>query len=114
MAVTSGPVTLQRIIMSSERRKAGKEALKLRLRLRNVSDDAAFFPLDEAFVRERERGGSDSFIERRQGFPIDMYPLAVASEWSIVGQEFRKLKPGESYETVLVSAPDARSRRPPR
>ena len=36
-----------------------------------------------------------------------MFPLAVESEWSIVGQEFRELKPGESYETVVVSAPDA-------
>jgi hypothetical protein len=107
MAVTSGPVTLQRVVMSSERRKTGKEALKLRLRLRNVSYDAAFFPLDEVFIRERERGGSDSFIERPRGFPIDMYPLAVASEWSIVGQEFRKLTPGKSYETVVVAAPYA-------
>ncbi len=36
-----------------------------------------------------------------------MYPLAPASELSIVGQEFRKLKPGESYVTLIVSAPDA-------
>jgi hypothetical protein len=111
--LTSGPVTLQREVLSSERRKAGSGALKLRLRLRNISDDLIFFPLDEVFLRERERGGFDSFIDAGQETSIDMYPLALASEWSIVGQEFRKLKPGEAYETLVVSAPDAVKRKSP-
>jgi hypothetical protein len=42
-----------------------------------------------------------------------MFPLAIVSEWSIVGQEFRELRPGESYETLVVSAPDALDRLAP-
>jgi hypothetical protein len=34
-------------------------------------------------------------------------PSIASSRWSIVGQEFRKLKPDESSETVVVSAADA-------
>ncbi|HMB08595.1 MAG TPA: hypothetical protein VKP69_33295, partial [Isosphaeraceae bacterium] len=60
----------------------------------------------EAFLRENERGQLDSFIETSDGLQIKMFPLAVASEWSIIGQEFRELKPGQSYETEVVSAPD--------
>jgi hypothetical protein len=36
-----------------------------------------------------------------------MFPLAIASEWSIAGQEFRELNPGDLYETWVVSAPNA-------
>ena len=36
-----------------------------------------------------------------------MYPLAIESEWSILGQEFRDLRPGQEFETLLVSAPDS-------
>ena len=38
----------------------------------------------------------------------NLFPLAVESEWMIVGQEFRELGPGESMEGIIVSAPDAR------
>ena len=38
---------------------------------------------------------------------------AVESEWSIVGQQFRDLKAGESFETVIVSAPDSLSHKAP-
>jgi hypothetical protein len=113
VSLTSGSVTLRRIIMSSEQRRAGAGALKLRLRLRNVSRDLVFFPLDETFLREREGGGFDTWIDAEQGPSIEMYPLAPASEWSIVGQEFRKLKPGEAYETLIVSVPDALERTSP-
>jgi hypothetical protein len=81
--------------------------LSLRLRLKNVSSDSILAPLDEAFIRERGRGIRDSFIETGPTRQIDMFPLAVVSEWSIVGQEFRLLRPGESYETRVVTAPDA-------
>ena len=79
----------------------------LKLRLKNLASDSILVPLDEAFIRERARGVRDSFIEAGPAQQIEMYPLAVVSEWSIAGQEFRELRPGESYETAVVSAPDA-------
>ena len=81
--------------------------MKLKIRLRNVSTDKVFAPLDEAFLRASESGDVDSFIMRDGGGRIELFPLAVESEWSIVGQEFRELRPGESMEAIIVSAPDA-------
>ena len=46
-----------------ERTDGGKNALVLRLRLRNTSTDAVFAPLDQAFLRERGKEIVDSFIE---------------------------------------------------
>jgi hypothetical protein len=105
--VAAGPVTLVHEVKSDEKRPGGDAALSLRLRLKNVSSDSILAPLDEAFIRERGRGIRDSFIETGPTRQIDMFPLAVVSEWSIVGQEFRLLRPGESYETRVVTAPDA-------
>ena len=106
LGISSGNVRLRRSFDSVQDRDGGDNALRLKLRLQNVSTDAIFFPLDEAFLRENERGQLDSSIETSDGLQIKMFPLAVASEWSIVGQEFRELKPGQSYETEVVSAPD--------
>ena len=36
-----------------------------------------------------------------------MFRLAIESEWSIEGQVFPSLKPGETAETILVSEPVA-------
>jgi len=114
LAVTSGPVVLERNFQGRERKPGGDNALKLRLRLKNVSADAVLAPLDEAFVRDRPRADPDSFIETSVGGPtVTQFPLAVESEWSIVGQEFRDLKPGEVLETLIVSAPDALARKTP-
>jgi hypothetical protein len=108
LAVTSGPVTLERTLIDPESTEGGSGALKLRIRVRNVSTDRVLAPLDEAYLREREPGSPDSYIETASGRPpIAPYPLAVESEWSIAGQEFRELKPGETLETQIVSAPDA-------
>jgi hypothetical protein len=82
----------------------------LSLRLRNRASDTILVPLDEAFLRSRERAIRDSYIEAGPRPIIEMYPLAVASEWSIAGQEFRELGPGEAYETRIVSAPGALDR----
>ena len=114
LAVTSGPVVLERTFDRKDRKPGGDNALKLRLRLKNVSKDAVIAPLDEAFLRDRPRADPDSFIETPAGGPpVAQFPLAVESEWSIVGQEFRDLKPGEVLETVVVSAPDALARKSP-
>jgi hypothetical protein len=111
--IKSGPVHLTRTFRPAKERDGGDGALKLRLRLRNLSEDSIFAPLDEAFVREREPGVFDSFIERGGGQVIDMYPLSVYSEWGIDGQEFRELKPGETLETEVVSAAGAIDRKAP-
>ena len=102
-------VTLQRVSVTAQpvRRDGGKGAFVLRLRLRNTSKDAVFAPVDQAFVRERGRGVVDSFIETAGGKYLYPYPLAVESEWSIVGQDFDELRPGESRVVAIVGAPDA-------
>ena len=105
LEITSGNVKLSRSFGEAGAREGGGGALMLKLRLKNASKDSIFAPLDEGFLRERGRGTNDSLIATSDGQQIDMYPLAVTSEMAIVGQEFRELKPGESYETRVVSAP---------
>ena len=107
MEISAGPVLLRHEINEFKARRGGNDALMLKLRLKNVSSDWILVPLDENFIRTRDRGIRDSFIETGPTQQIDMFPLAIASEWSIAGQEFRELRPGESYETEVVSAPDS-------
>jgi hypothetical protein len=112
LGLKEGRVILEQVPSSVRRKKrsirdGGKGALRLRVRLRNLSEDATFAPLDATFVREPDRGLPDSYLETGRGDFIDSYPLAAQSEWSIVGQTFPQLGPGESAETVVVSAPDA-------
>jgi hypothetical protein len=114
LALTSGPVQLERNFNGRETKPGGKDALKLRLRLRNVSKDVILAPFDEAFVRDRLGDEPDSMIETGADRPaIAMYPLAVESEWAIVGQRFHELKPGEEFETEVVSVADAVSKMAP-
>jgi hypothetical protein len=107
LEVSAGSVLLKRAINEFQKRFGGDDALKLKLRLKNLSADSILVPLDEAFIRERGRGIHDSFIELGPNQKLDLFPLAVESEWSILGQEFRELEPGESFETLVVSAPGA-------
>jgi hypothetical protein len=113
LAVSTGPVTLLRNnIAGTEKKSGGTKALKLRLRLRNISTETVLSPLDEAFVRERARADPDTYIETAPGGPtISMFALAVESEWSIVGQLFSELKPGETFETLVVTVPNALSQK---
>ncbi len=90
-----------------ERRDEGEQALALKLLIRNASDDVELYPLDESLVRDHERALPDSFIESEDGERVYLYSLAPQSEWSIEGQDFRMLKPGESYEIELVTTPKA-------
>jgi hypothetical protein len=106
LEVASGTVILKREIKQREARRGGNDALMLKLRLKNASDVDVFAPLDEEFLRGRAEGIRDSFIELGPTQEIAMFPLAIVSEWSIAGQEFRELDPGEWYETAVVSAPD--------
>ncbi len=114
LALASGPVELERNFTQRETKAGGANALKLKLRLRNVSRDLVLAPFDEAFVRERVNADPDTFIEpAKEGETIAMFALAVESEWSIVGQSFRELKPGETLDTIVVSAPDTASKLAP-
>ena len=113
VAITSGPIVLKHMIGGNETKVEGSDALKLRFKLRNMSKDLVFAPFDESFLREREAGVTDSFIELPQDANIEMFPLAVTSEWAIVGQEFKELKPGETLDTQVVSSKDALSRKAP-
>ncbi len=102
-------VVLQRVDFSGRTAKqqaGGKDAFVVRLRLRNLSRDLAFAPIDQAFVRERG-GVVDSFVETASGAKIYPYPLALESELSIVGQDFAQLRPGESRVVAIATAPDA-------
>ena len=112
VAVSTGRVDLQRTRVdgSTERRRGGPDALRLRVRLRNASDDAIFAPLDEAFVREPDRRLPETFVEDEDGDRVYAYRLPVAGEWGIVGQDFPVLRPGETIETIVATEADAADR----
>jgi hypothetical protein len=102
-------VTLERStsFAKPDRKDGGKGALVLRLKLKNTSNDAVFAPLDPTYLRERGKEIVDTFLETANDERIYPYPLAIDSEWSIVGQDFRELRPGESREVAIVSMPEA-------
>ena len=102
-------VALERsnVYAKPEKKAGGKKALVLRLRLKNLSNDSVFAPLDQAYLRERGKQVVDTFIQTAGDDRIYPYPLAVESEWSIVGQDFSELRPGETRVVSIVSAPDA-------
>jgi hypothetical protein len=106
-----GPTRLQAKVPGGKgsRLDESENFLHLRLKLKNVAVSDEFAPFDPAFLREPDRGFPASFIETGTGDRISPYPLATESEWSIVGQSFEKLVPGETKETVLVSAKGARA-----
>ena len=107
LALTEGPVELERTLTERVLKKEGDHALTLAIRFRNVSQSSLFAPLDEAFIRQRLRTEPESFVESMSGVPIIAnYPLAVESEWSIVGQVFRELRPQETFESLIVSEAD--------
>lgn len=109
LGVSTGRVELQRTRVDGrpERRPGGDRAMHLRVRLRNASDSLVFAPIDESFVREPDRKLPETFVEDSSGGRVYAYRLPVSSEWGILGQEFRPLRPGESLETTIVSDTDA-------
>jgi hypothetical protein len=108
LAVNRADVTLGRksLIGKSETRTGGDGALVLRIRLKNTSNNTVFAPLDESFLRDRDDGRSESFVELDNGDRVYLYPLPIESEWSIVGQTFPDLRPGEVKESKVISAAD--------
>ena len=94
---------LDRSIEPRNWRREDAESVVLRLRFTNVSRDQSFAPLERAFVREQSSPLDRSSIATKGGRIIGLFPLAIDSEWSITGQEFPVLKPGESTETLIAS-----------
>lgn len=106
LSIKTGTVRLEfRKPGGSTRRSDGGSALILRLRLRNVSPDQSFAPLDRSFVRPADSGLAETFIETGES-PIEPYPLALASERAIVGQSFEPIPPGGTVESIVVSDRD--------
>jgi hypothetical protein len=110
--IRTGTVFLERVGADGarEQRNGGHEALLLKVLVTNVSKADVLTPLERAFVRKPDRGIPECFIETGRGERIDHYPLALESEWSIAGQKFVALKPGESVDAVVVSEKDAKRR----
>ena len=87
-------------------------SLVLRFKLTNLSNENAIKPLSRSLVRDQSSPLDRSFVSTPGGGKIDLYPLAVESEWVILGQEFPVLKPGESSETLVASEPINEDRLP--
>jgi hypothetical protein len=106
LSVTAAPVQLRRSIQP-QRRRSEEASLILRIKLSNISEKNTFTPLDQNLVRERGLRPHDPYIETSEGTTIRLFPLAIDSEWSIVGQEFSELQPGDTEETFIVAEPGA-------
>ena len=104
LSVEARPVELVRTIDSNDHRRED-DCLVLRLRLANLSRDLPLSPLDRNLVRDRDTRAFDPYIATSEGRSIRLFPLAMDSEWSILGQEFPVLQPGESAETSVVAEP---------
>jgi hypothetical protein len=92
-----------------DRRRRESNCLILRLRLVNHSRDRSFTPVDRFVVRDRDLRAFDPYITTSEGKHIRLFPLALDSEWSILGQSFPVLRPGESAETFIAAEPGSAS-----
>jgi hypothetical protein len=110
LQVVAAPVQLVRSIDSSDVRDGESESLMLRFKVTNISSDLVFAPLEAALVREQASALDRSYIATARGKRINLFPLAIDSEWRIAGQSFPVLNPGESSETLLASEPLASGR----
>ena len=97
---------LIRSIDPTDWRREDSASLVIRLKLKNISTNDTFAPLEPHFVREQALMPDRSTIATSSGQGINLFPLAVDSEWSIVGQDFTVLQPGESVETLIASEPE--------
>ena len=106
LAIQLAPVDLVHRIDSGEFRHEETNSLVLRFRLTNVSNFETLNPLARSLVRDQVSTLDRSFVMTTpDGANIGLYPLAVESEWLILGQEFPALKPGESAESLVASEP---------
>ncbi len=110
VAIAVTPVDRLRSIDPNDVRREESPSLVLTLRLTNVSSALTFAPIERAFVRDQFSPLDRCLIETSDGARIGPFPLADDSEWSILGQEFPVLKPGESAQTIIASEPGAADR----
>ena len=110
MGIKVTRLDLVRSIEPIRRRREKLASLVLRLRLKNISKNDTFAPLELRFVREQASTLDRSMIATSPGQAINLFPLAVDSEWLIVGQKFTVLEPGKSVETLIASEPGAADR----
>ncbi len=110
LSVSFAPAELERKIEPAEYRLEEVSSLILRFKLTNLSSNHPLRPLARSLIRDAASALDRSFVATGNGGRIELYPLAVESEWLIVGQEFRSLKPGESAETLVTSEPVSEDR----
>lgn len=106
-SIVRRPVDLLRLQGTTDGERESGPTLVMTLELTNRSPASTFAPLDPAFARDPVPAFDQAFIELPGGRQIAMFRLAIESEWSIDGQAFPSLKPGETAETILVSEPVA-------
>jgi hypothetical protein len=104
LSVEARTVELVRTIDSRARRREN-ECLVLQLGFLNLSKNQTFSPLDRLLVRDRELRSFDPYIATSEGPNIRLFPLALDSEWSILGQSFPVLAPGQSARTFIAAEP---------
>ncbi len=104
LGVTLSPVELVRSIDPADYRHEDSNSLVVRFKLTNLSKEHAFAPLARDLLRDQAAPRDRSFVAEPDGGKIGLFPLAVESEWLILGQEFPILKPGENAETLVASA----------
>jgi hypothetical protein len=111
MAVEAVPLELIGTV-DPDRLRREDDCLILRLRLVNHSRDRSFTPVDRILVRDRDLRVFDPYITTSEGRRIRLFPLALDSEWSILGQSFPVLEPGESAETFIAAEPGSAAHPP--
>jgi hypothetical protein len=95
-------VELVHTIVPHRRRFQNAPSLVLSLHVANRDEANAFAPIDRAFVREIIGTRSETFVETGSG-RLEMFPLAIESEWSIQSQSFPVLEPGEEADIELAT-----------
>jgi hypothetical protein len=109
VAVDARTVELVRTIDPDKRRRE-RDCLVLQLRFVNQSKGQSFAPVDRNLVRERALRAFDPYIATSDGQRIRLFPLALDSEWSILGQKFPVLGPSQSAETFIAAEPGSAGR----
>jgi hypothetical protein len=110
LSIDYAAVELIRSIDPADYRRVESTSLILRLKLTNVSAASKFAPLDPALIRDQNSPLDRSYVATSGNGKLSLFPLAVDSEWMILGQNFPLLAAGESVETVIASEPAAEDR----
>jgi hypothetical protein len=105
LGVAHGIVELLRLQGNLDDHREAGAALSLTVEIKNISRDHSFPPLESSLVRDQSPGDDQPCLELADGRRIALFRLAPESEWSIVGESFPTLKPGQSFETRLVTEP---------